>query len=194
MLPGQLFQVGFSGASSVSRVSFIKTGSTTHSNNMDQRYLQLPFTANGALLDVQLPSRAGEVPPGYYMLFVLNAQGVPSVARIVRVGVSTSEPPPADFTPAAGGNGGGPFSLACEANEVLVGIRGSTATYVQQVGPLCVRVNQSGQWIGSPVERGITGTDGTTSYRSRARSIRRSVVSVAASASTWISSISNVGR
>ena len=164
VMPGQLFQVGYSDASSISRVSLIKTGSTTHSNNMDQRYLQLPFTANGALLDVQLPSRAADVPPGYYMLFVLNAQGVPSVARMVRVGITTTETPPSDFTPAAGGNGGGPFTLACEPNEVLVGVRGSTATYVQQVGPLCVRVNQSGQWLGSPVERGITGSNGTTGY------------------------------
>jgi len=164
VMPGQLFQVGFSGAGSVSRVSFIKTGTTTHSNNMDQRYLQLPFTANGNLLDVQLPSRAGDLPPGYYMLFVLNAQGVPSVARIVRVGITTTDPGTSDFIPAAGGNGGGPFTLACEANEVLVGVRGSTATYVNQVAPQCVRVDASGQWVGSPVERGITGTAGTTNY------------------------------
>jgi hypothetical protein len=164
VMPGDLFQVGFSGAGSVSRVSFIKTGTTTHSNNMDQRYLQLPFTANGNLLDVQLPSRAGDLPPGYYMLFVLNAQGVPSVARIVRVGITTTDPGTSDFIPAAGGNGGGPFTLACEANEVLVGVRGSTATYVNQVAPQCVRVNASGQWVGSPVERGITGTAGTTNY------------------------------
>ena len=75
VMPGELFQVGFASAGSISRVSFIKTGSTTHSFNMDQRYLQLPFTANGALLDVQLPSRAGDLPPGYYMLFVLNRAG-----------------------------------------------------------------------------------------------------------------------
>ncbi len=47
---------------------------------------------------------------------------------------------------------------------MLVGVRGSTATYVNQVGPLCVRVNQSGQWIGAPVERGITGNAGTAAY------------------------------
>ena len=51
VLPGASFQVGVAGAGSISRVSFIKTGSVTHSFNMDQRFLQLPFTANGALLD-----------------------------------------------------------------------------------------------------------------------------------------------
>jgi YVTN family beta-propeller protein len=164
VMPGDRFQVGVAGASSVSRVSFIKTGSTTHSFNMDQRYLQLPFTANGALLDVQLPSRAGDVPPGYYLLFVLNGQGVPSVARMVRVGITVTDPPAADFIAAAGGTGGTAFALACAMNDVLVGVRGSTATYVNQVGPLCVRVNQSGQWIGAPVERGIAGKVGTATY------------------------------
>jgi YVTN family beta-propeller protein len=164
VMPGDLIAVGFSGAASISRVSLIKTGSTTHSFNMDQRYIELPFTTSGATLDVQLPSRAGDLPPGYYMLFVLSSQGVPSVARMVRVGITVTTPPASDFTPGVGGAGGGPFTLACEANEVLVGVRGSTATYVNQVGPRCVRVNQSGQWIGSPVDRGITGSAGTATY------------------------------
>ena len=167
VLPGASFQVGVSGAGNISRVSFIKTGSVTHSFNMDQRYLQLPFTANGALLTAQLPSRAGDVPPGYYMLFVLNEQGVPSVARMVRVGTTTVDlpiPPVPDLTPVAGGAGGAPFMLACAADEVLVGMNGTTATYVQQVSPLCVRVNQNGQWLGTPVARGITGSAGATSY------------------------------
>ena len=54
--------------------------------------------------------------------------------------------------------------LACAADEVLVGMNGTTATYVQQVSPLCVRVNQNGQWLGTPVARGITGNAGATSY------------------------------
>jgi YVTN family beta-propeller protein len=164
VMPGNLVQVGYSGAANISRVSLIKTGSTTHSVNMDQRQLQLPFTANGALLDVQLPSRAGDLPPGYYMLFVLNESGVPSVARMLRVGITAAEPPVNDVTPVGGGGGGGPFTLACEVNEVLVGIKGMTATYVTQVSPVCTKINQSGQWIGTLVDRGITGLAGTTSY------------------------------
>jgi hypothetical protein len=80
------------------------------------------------------------------------------------VGVTITDPAASDFIAAAGGAGGTPFTLACDANEVLVGVRGSTATYVNQVGPLCVRVNQSGQWIGVPAERGLAGRIGTTSY------------------------------
>jgi YVTN family beta-propeller protein len=83
---------------------------------------------------------------------------------MVRVGISATGGETPDFTPAAGGTGGGPFTLACEATEVLVGVRGSTNTYVNQVGPLCVTVNQGGQWIGAPVARGLTGSAGPTAY------------------------------
>ena len=132
---------------------------------MDQRYLQLPFTANG-----DLARRAAAVARRRRAAGLLHAVRAERAGRAVggahgaRRHHHAPSRRPSDFTPAAGGNGGAPFTLACEANEVLVGVRGSTATYVQQVGPLCVRVNQSGQWIGSPVERGITGTAGTTGY------------------------------
>jgi len=74
-MPGDLFQLGYSGASSISRVSFIKTGSVTHSNNMDQRYIAAAVHREMARCSpCSCPSRAGDLPPGYYMLFVLNAQ------------------------------------------------------------------------------------------------------------------------
>ena len=108
VLPGASFEIGVSGAGNIGRVSFIKTGSVTHSFNMDQRFLQLPFSANGGLLTAQLPSRAGDVPPGYYMLFVLNEQGVPSVARMVRVGAIDGGPAdsPGPRSDASGGRSG----------------------------------------------------------------------------------------
>jgi hypothetical protein len=50
---------------------------------MDQRYLQLPFTVAGESLDIQAPANANLAPPGHYMLFILDGDGVPSVAAIV---------------------------------------------------------------------------------------------------------------
>jgi galactose oxidase len=35
---------------------------------------------------VSVPTNRSNVPPGHYMLFAVNAAGVPSVAPIVRVG------------------------------------------------------------------------------------------------------------
>jgi len=81
-------------AASVSRVTLVKTGSMSHSFNMDQRFLDLTFNASGSHVTVQAPTHAGEAPPGFYLLFVFNEAGVPSVANIIRMGIA-SDPNPA---------------------------------------------------------------------------------------------------
>ena len=62
---------------------------------MNQRLIVLETlrTRDGVGLDVRAPSGPGAAPPGYYMLFVLDNAGTPSVARWVRVGADA--PPPA---------------------------------------------------------------------------------------------------
>lgn len=72
--------------SGVSRVTFIKTGSVTHTIDFDQRFMDLSYTASGGTLNIQAPASANAAPPGYYMLFVFNAAGVPSIAKIVKLG------------------------------------------------------------------------------------------------------------
>jgi YVTN family beta-propeller protein len=94
---GKTFALQVSGTNGVSRVALVKTGSATHSFNMDQRFVELAFTrtavAGGYTLSVQAPTRAGEATPGYYMLFVLDDAGVPSVAKILRLGVAANPNP-----------------------------------------------------------------------------------------------------
>ncbi|MBT9595726.1 MAG: DUF1929 domain-containing protein [Vitreoscilla sp.] len=80
--------------SAISRVTLVKTGSVTHGWNMDQRFIELPFRAEDHRLYVQAPTRAADAPPGYYQLFVFDAAGVPSVARILAQGVA-ADPQPA---------------------------------------------------------------------------------------------------
>lgn len=70
----------------ISRVTLVKTGSATHTVDFDQRFLPLNFSASGKVLTVTAPPAAEVAPPGYYMLFVFDSAGVPSVARIVRLG------------------------------------------------------------------------------------------------------------
>ena len=72
-------------AADVRRVALIKPGAVTHQVNTDQRHLFLTFTRSGDNLTAQLPANTTLTPPGYYMLFVLNALGVPSVAKWVRL-------------------------------------------------------------------------------------------------------------
>jgi len=72
-------------AAGIAKVSLIKLASVTHGFNHDQRILDLPFTAAGGTLNVQAPANANLAPPGHYMLFILDANGVPSVAAILRM-------------------------------------------------------------------------------------------------------------
>jgi hypothetical protein len=89
---GQTFFVGSPDATSVSKVSWIRLSAVTHATNMDQRYCALTFTQATGGLNVTAPANANLSPPGYYMLFLCNSNGVPSVARIVRI--SGTAPPP----------------------------------------------------------------------------------------------------
>ena len=57
----------------------------THGVDQGQRYVPLKFSASGTTLTVTGPPNGGVAPPGYYMLFVVDATGVPSVAKIVQV-------------------------------------------------------------------------------------------------------------
>ncbi|MDR7100750.1 hypothetical protein J2X04_003131 [Lysobacter niabensis] len=92
--PGQTITLGTPDASSISRVTLVKAGSVTHSFNMDQRFLELPFTVAGNELQATLPTNPFETPPGFYLLFIHNNQGVPSEAAMVRINVR----PPARLT------------------------------------------------------------------------------------------------
>jgi hypothetical protein len=82
---GQPFTVDFSNAAGITKVALVKTGSMTHGWNMDQRYVPLTFTTNGTRLSVQMPTRAADATPGYYLLFLIGDTGVPSVGKIVRL-------------------------------------------------------------------------------------------------------------
>jgi hypothetical protein len=66
-------------------VALIRAGSVTHSVNFDQRYVDLPFDRAKGGLTTRIPSRASVAPPGWYMLFLVDDDGVPSVARWVHV-------------------------------------------------------------------------------------------------------------
>ena len=74
-------------AARIEEVSWIRLSSASHSLNMSQRINRLKFTrtATNDGLWVTAPSRAVDAPPGHYMLFLLSANGVPSIAKIVQI-------------------------------------------------------------------------------------------------------------
>jgi len=82
---GQTVAIQTSDASRIAKVSLIKLGSVTHAFNMDQRYVPLSFTVGSGTLNVQTPPNGNLAPPGHYMLFIVDTNGVPSVGSIVNI-------------------------------------------------------------------------------------------------------------
>ena len=83
---GQVFQVDTPDAANIASVVLVRPGSQTHAFDMDQRLVGMNFTVSNGRLNVTAPPHGNIAPPGYYMLFVLNTAGVPSVARFVQLG------------------------------------------------------------------------------------------------------------
>ena len=102
---GSSFFVQTPDAASIASVSLIRNSAVTHSTNMDQRFVPLTFTQGSGGLNVQAPADANLAPPGYYMLFIVNSNGVPSIAPMVRLpaGYEDSQPPSAPGTLTATG-------------------------------------------------------------------------------------------
>jgi hypothetical protein len=80
---GQTITVTSPDAASITAINLIRPGTTTHGFNMTQRIVHASFTraADGSL-QVQMPTNPNLAPPGPYMLFLLNSQGVPSKAAM----------------------------------------------------------------------------------------------------------------
>jgi Domain of unknown function (DUF1929) len=90
---GAGFTVGTPNAD-VNRAVLIAPSAVTHAVDMNQRHLTLPLTrrADGRGVDVVAPTGPNAAPPGFYMLFLLNDRGVPSVAKWVRLDPSAAAP------------------------------------------------------------------------------------------------------
>jgi PKD repeat protein len=90
---GATFSVG-TDATDVAKVALLRPSGVTHAIDMNQRYVPMSFTKSGTTLNVTAPPSANHAPPGWYMLVVTNSQGIPSVAKWIRVGSGGTPPPP----------------------------------------------------------------------------------------------------
>jgi hypothetical protein len=82
---GASMQIATGNPSSIGKVALVRLGAVTHSVDMEQRYIPLLFTAGATSITATAPANANVAPPGPYMLFIIDANGVPSVARMVSV-------------------------------------------------------------------------------------------------------------
>jgi len=76
--------IGTPAPAEITKVSLIAIGSATHAFDSNQRFLWLTFTRTSTALSVKMPTK-NLAPPGYYMLFILNGNDVPSVGRMIRL-------------------------------------------------------------------------------------------------------------
>jgi hypothetical protein len=88
---GETFSLETSGPD-VGRVTWIRLPSVTHAFDENQRINMLKFRLDEGGVTVTAPERAEICPPGHYMLFVLSRAGVPSLARIMRIGPAAAAP------------------------------------------------------------------------------------------------------
>jgi hypothetical protein len=79
---GSQIVIRIAGAATIDSVCLIAPGLTTHSFNSTQRLVDVPITTGGPdTLNATIINDRTVMPPGWYMLFVVDEDGVPSVAR-----------------------------------------------------------------------------------------------------------------
>jgi hypothetical protein len=83
---GGSFTIDTPNPGDVSEVVLLRPGAVTHGYNMSQRGIELVITGIGAgTVDAEEPPQANLAPPGWYLLFILNASRVPSLGRWIRL-------------------------------------------------------------------------------------------------------------
>lgn len=148
-------------AASISAVNLVSLGADTHQADMDQHFVPLSFTAGSGSLTVQTPASAALAPPGYYMLFILNKLGVPSMAAIVRMDPAPPTVPAAPTAVAASaGNGSASVTWTAPSD-------GGSPITSYTITPYAAGVAQQATTIsGNPpaTSATITGLTNGTSY------------------------------
>lgn len=91
---GSTFQIQTPDAANISSAVLVRAGAPTHAFDMDQRLVGLSFTAGSGVLTATAPPNGNIAPPGYYLLFILNSSGVPSVAQFVQLSLAPNDLPP----------------------------------------------------------------------------------------------------
>ena len=79
---GQAIAIRTPQAATIASASLVAPGLTTHSFNGSQRLVDVPINRTPPnTLNATIPNERTIAPPGWYMLFLLDSDGVPSVAR-----------------------------------------------------------------------------------------------------------------
>ena len=119
-------------ATSIKKMAMVRLGSVTHSVNMEQRYVPLDYTVGNGRITATSPANANVAPPGPYMLFVIDSDGVPSMAKMVSVDLDAG---PAPIAPSIGTTA--PRSPANDRNPRVIGTATGASTVTIYSGAGC---------------------------------------------------------
>ncbi|MDQ3676526.1 MAG: galactose oxidase early set domain-containing protein, partial [Actinomycetota bacterium] len=97
---GEPFGIFSEHAKAGMQAALVAPSAVTHSFDMNQRVVPLLITSRvtGGGLNVRTPANASIAPPGWYMLFVIDADGTPSISRWVRLAPERGGAVPATVT------------------------------------------------------------------------------------------------
>jgi hypothetical protein len=155
---GQTLAITSAQSGTIAKVGLVRLGAATHSQDQGQRYVPLSFTAAGSTITAKAPVTSNIAPAGYYMLFIIDNAGVPSVAKMIKL---EARPPikgaPADF------NGDGYSDAAISDPQANPG----GVVDAGQVTVLYGNSNTIGDGSASTLVQGSGGVDDTPSTGDR---------------------------
>jgi hypothetical protein len=82
---GAKFTINTPNGFQITDVRWIRLGSVTHAFDANQRANTLAFTTTATQVRVTAPKNGKLAPPGHYLVFILNRNGVPSTGKVIRV-------------------------------------------------------------------------------------------------------------
>jgi hypothetical protein len=83
---GKSFEIESSDIEMIREICLIRPSVTTHCVNTEQRHVGLEFSKSGSTtLRASIPSNRNLAPPGYYMLFIVSEDRIPSIAEFVHL-------------------------------------------------------------------------------------------------------------
>lgn len=83
---GQVFEIETPSAKDIESVALMRPSAVTHCVDTEQRYVGLEFDSkNSERITIEAPVNPNLAPPGYYMLFVVTRELVPSKGKFVHV-------------------------------------------------------------------------------------------------------------
>src|SRR5690349_6211391 len=82
---GAKFTVNTPNGLQITDVRWIRLGSVTHAFDANQRANTLAFSTTANKVTVTAPQNGKLAPPGHYLVFILNRNGVPSVGKVIKV-------------------------------------------------------------------------------------------------------------